>query len=430
LRAAHAGTENARVIPLSLDEVRELCEGELEAARGADRITGVQIDSRRIEPGDLFVVVGGGSAFLDEARARGAAATLIPDDSFAALGRLGRAVRDRSTARVVGITGSTGKTSTKDILHALCAPQARTIASERSYNAELGVPLTLCRLEEDTEVCILELAMRGFGQIAYLCSLVEPHAGLITNAGPAHLELVGSLEGVVRAKSELLDALPSGGTAAVPEEFPVERTDLDVIRFGEPEARTDDGRTIVRFDDREVEFDFTARHQARNALAALSMLTRGLGLEPPDRVEVAFSAWRGDEVELPDGGLVIVDCWNANPISMRAALEHLAARSAGRRIVGVLGSMAELGSDTAAYHREIGHLARSLGLGVLVGVGEAARGYLEGGAGIRVTRWAPSADEAVSVVEEILEPGDCVLVKGSRAVGLELVADSLTAARV
>jgi UDP-N-acetylmuramoyl-tripeptide--D-alanyl-D-alanine ligase len=115
---------------------------------------------------------------------------------------------------------------------------------------------------------------------------------------------------------------------------------------------------------------------------------------------------------------------------MRAALEHLAARSAGRRLVGVLGSMAELGSETAAYHREIGHLARSLGLGVLVGVGEAARGYLEGGAGIRITRWAPSADEAVSVVEEILEPGDCVLVKGSRAVGLELVADSLTTARV
>jgi len=418
------------VIPLSLNEVRELCDGELAAADGADRITGVQIDSRRIEPGDLFVVVGGGSAFLDEARARGAAATLVPDDAFAALGRLGRAVRERSKARIVGITGSAGKTSTKDILYALCAPQARTIASERSYNAELGVPLTLCRLEHDTEVCILELAMRGFGQIAYLCDLALPHAGLITNAGPAHLELVGSLQGVVRAKGELLEALPSGGPAVVPEEFPVGRIDLDIIRFGEPEARTGDGHTIVSFDGTDVEFDFTARHQARNALAALSMLTRGLGLEPAKRAEVAFSAWRGDEVELPDDGLVIVDCWNANPISMRAALEHLAARGAGRRLVGVLGSMAELGPDTTAYHREIGHLARSLGLGVLVGVGEAARGYLEGGAGIRVSRWAPSAEEAVSLVEEILEPGDCVLVKGSRAVGLELVADSLTAARV
>jgi UDP-N-acetylmuramoyl-tripeptide--D-alanyl-D-alanine ligase len=160
------------------------------------------------------------------------------------------------------------------------------------------------------------------------------------------------------------------------------------------------------------------------------MLTRGFDLEPPKNVEVSFSAWRGDEVDLPGGGLVIVDCWNANPISMRAALEHLAARGEGGRLVGVLGSMAELGPDTVAYHHEIGHLARSLGLGVLVGVGEAARGYLEGGAGIRTTRWAPSAGEAVSLVEEILEPGDCVLVKGSRAVGLELVADSLIAARV
>jgi UDP-N-acetylmuramoyl-tripeptide--D-alanyl-D-alanine ligase len=416
------------VIELTLDEVRRLCPGHLEAVSGADRVTGVQIDSRRIARGDLFVVVGAGGDFRGDAQARGAAATLVPDDAFAALGALGGTIRDRSRALVVGITGSTGKTSTKDILLALCAPHLRTIANERSYNAELGVPLTLCRLEPDTEACVVELAMRGFGQIAYLCELARPDVGVITNVGPAHLALVGSLEGVTRAKSELVAALPAGGTAIVPENFPVERDDLEVVRFGEPEVRVEEERTQITFEDREIEFSFTSRHQARNALAALHA-ARALGIEPDAHVEVAFSAWRGDEVELPDGGVVIVDCWNANPISMRAALEHLAGRAAGRRLVAVLGDMAELGASAPGYHREIGHLARSIGVSTLIAVGEEARAYLEGGAGIRDTRWAASADEAVGVVEDALEPGDAVLVKGSRAVGLEIVADALTGVR-
>ena len=140
-------------------------------------MTGVRVDSRKIEPGDLFVAVGQGAEFQEDALSRGAAATLVPDDAFAAFAALGRAVRDRSEARVVGITGSTGKTSTKDILAALCAPAARTIAAEASFNNEIGVPLTLCRLEPDTEVCILELAMRGFGQIAELCEIARPEIG-------------------------------------------------------------------------------------------------------------------------------------------------------------------------------------------------------------------------------------------------------------
>lgn len=416
------------MIPLGLDEVRELCPGTLEAAPGAERVTGVQIDSRRIVPGDLFVAVGPGARFQADALGRGAAAALVPDDAFAALAALGRTVRARSSARVVGITGSTGKTSTKDILHALCAPQRRTIANERSYNAELGVPLTLCRLDRETEVCIVELAMRGFGQIAYLCELARPDIGVVTNVGPAHLALVGSLDGVTRAKGELIAALPPDGTAVVPEDFPLGRPDLTVVRFGEPECRVENGRTRIRFEQRELEFDFTARHQARNALAALHA-ARALGLEPEGSVEVAFSAWRGEELALPDGGTVIVDCWNANPISMRAALEHLRERAAGRRLVAVLGEMAELGSHAPDYHREIGHVARSLGVVVLVAVGEGALGYLGGGAGIRVTRWAASAEEAVAAVEEVLEPGDCVLVKGSRAVGLEVVVEALSAVR-
>src|SRR5207247_496370 len=186
-----------------------LCPGKLETAPGAEEVTGVQIDSRRIEPGDLFVAVRAGAEFTADALQRGAAATLVPDDAFAALAALGSAVRERASARAVAITGSYGKTTTKDILASLVLPQRRAVAAERSFNNEIGVPLTLCRLEEDTEVCIVELAMRGFGQIAELCEIARPEIGVITNVGPAHLELVGSLEGVLRAKRELVAALPA-----------------------------------------------------------------------------------------------------------------------------------------------------------------------------------------------------------------------------
>ena len=184
----------------------------------------MQVDSRRVVSGDLFVAVGEGGAYAGDAMTRGAAATLVPDDAFASLAALGRAVRDRSAATVVAITGSTGKTSTKDILAAICGPRRKTIAAEASYNNELGVPLTLCRLEPNTEVCILELAMRGLGQIADLAEIARPSIGVVTNVGPAHLERVGSLAAVAEAKGELVAALPPGGVAIVPDDFPVETT--------------------------------------------------------------------------------------------------------------------------------------------------------------------------------------------------------------
>jgi UDP-N-acetylmuramoyl-tripeptide--D-alanyl-D-alanine ligase len=408
------------VIPLRLEEMDTLVEGRLERAGSAEEVTGVQVDSRRIRPGDLFVAVGRGDEFLEDARERGAAATLVPDEPFAAFAALGKAVRDRSQARVVGITGSTGKTSTKDILAALCAPAARTVAAEASFNNEIGVPLTLCRLEPDTEVCILELAMRGFGQIADLCRIARPDVGVITNVGPVHLEIVGSLEGVLRAKGELVAALPAGGTAIVPHEFPVERDDLDVIRLGEPDARLDDGRTVVE----GVSFNFVAHHQATNAAAALAALD-ALGLPRPERVDVDFSRWRGEELPLAGGGLLINDAYNANPVSMRAALAHLESTAGGRRRVAVLGDMAELGPGAPAFHQEIGAEAVRRGVTVLVAVGELARGYLA--SELPETRWTPDAESAVPAVEEVVRPGDCVLVKASRSVGLERVAEALAA---
>ena len=206
------------MIPLTLDEVAELCPGRLDRAPWADNVTGVQIDSRRIEEGDLFVEVEGGGDFTRHAFARGAAATLAPDDAFGALGALGREIRGRSSARVVAITGSTGKTSTKDILAAMCRPHAKTVAAEGGHNNEIGLPLTLTRIEPDTELVVCEMGMRGLGQIAELCEIARPDVGVITSIGPVHLELLGTIENVARAKAEVVAALPAGGTAVVPDD--------------------------------------------------------------------------------------------------------------------------------------------------------------------------------------------------------------------
>jgi UDP-N-acetylmuramoyl-tripeptide--D-alanyl-D-alanine ligase len=408
------------VIPLELAEVARLCPGRLVAASGAARVTGVQVDSRRIAAGDLFVAVNeAGAAFVDDALAHGAAAALVPDDGFEALAALGGAVRDRSSARVAGITGSAGKTSTKDILAAICCPRVRVVAAEASLNNEIGVPLTLCRLEANTEVCILELAMRGPGQIAELCAFAKPDVGVITTIGPAHVEQLGSLEAIAAAKSELVTALPPGGTAVVPAGLAVVRDDIEVIRLDEPDARVADGRTLIRWEGREISFDFTARHQARNALAALHA-ARALAVEPEDTVDVEFSKWRGEELPLPGGGLLINDAYNANPLSVQAALEDLVERANGRRTVAVLGEMAELGPDAPRYHEEIALVAENLGVDVVIGIGEPARSY-------EPAVWYADADAAAAAAGELIRPGDCVLVKGSRAAGLEIVAEALAA---
>jgi UDP-N-acetylmuramoyl-tripeptide--D-alanyl-D-alanine ligase len=408
------------VIPLPLAEVAELCPGRLDVRAGAESVTGVQVDSRRIERGDLFVAVGDGERFRADALARGAAATLVPEDAFAALAALGRAVRSRSDARVVGITGSYGKTTTKDILASIAIPQRRTVAAERSFNNEVGVPLTLCRLEPDTEICITELAMRGFGQIAELADLTRPEIGVVVTIGPVHLEKVGTVEGVVRAKSELIEALPPGGTAIVPAGFPVERADLEVVRVGEdvrvesfdpPQLRTTLG---------EVEVSFAARHLAVNALCALAA-ARALGLELPARLDVEFAGWRNQEVELPGGGLLINDAWNANPISMRAALEHLRERANGRRTIAVLGEMAELGDYADEGHDEVARALEATAPDLVIAVGPRARVY--GG------RWLEDREAALELLREELRPGDCVLLKGARVLELDQLAGELAAVR-
>jgi UDP-N-acetylmuramoyl-tripeptide--D-alanyl-D-alanine ligase len=386
-----------------------------------------------VEPGDLFVAVGRGAEFVDHALAHGAAAALVPDDAFAALAALARAVRDRSSARVVGITGSTGKTSTKDILAALSRPHARVVASEVGFNNEIGLPLTLLRIEPDTEVVIAEMGMRGLGQIAELAALARPDVGVITGVGPVHLELLGTVENVARAKSEIAQALPVGGTVVAPAEPEVldrflTREDVDVVRIG---ARGD--VSVVSFEPPHLVVDvrgvrvelavpFNSFHQAVNTATALAAYA-ALGL-PLDRAgegasEIAFSPLRGEEIELPGGVVLINDCYNANPVSMQAALDHLLRRARGRRTVAVLGEMAELGEDAPRYHAELAPSAARADVVVAVGGDLAA---LYGG-----TRVADAA-AAASLLREILEPGDVVLVKASRALKLETIAASLVGA--
>jgi UDP-N-acetylmuramoyl-tripeptide--D-alanyl-D-alanine ligase len=433
------------VIPLTLDDVARLVPGDLRSAPGAERVTGLTVDSRTTRPGDLFVAVGHGVDYVDDALAAGAAAALVPEDAFAALAAIARAVRERSNARVVGITGSTAKTSTKDILAALCRPHRRTVAAEGSQNNEVGLPLTLGRLEEDTEVAIVELGMRGLGQIRELCETAQPEIGIVTKIGPVHLELLGTIERVAQAKAELIEALPTGGTAVVPAGDPwlqpyLNRKDIDIVRFGpggDVQLRSftpaGDGCTIEVGAFGELvalELPFASRYNAENALAALATYCAlGLPLAHAQRgaSEVRLSRWRGEEVPLPEGGLLINDAYNANPPSMVAALGHLAERAGERRRVAVLGDMAELGAGAAGYHREVGAAAARAGVQALVAVGPLARNYLAGARGVEVTRWAPTLEDGLAALRELLRPGDCVLVKGSRAMGLEAVADALAA---
>lgn len=430
------------MIPLSVKEIRSLAPGRLEARTDVDVVTGVQIDSRRVADGDLFVAIGSGVDYVPEALERGAAAALVPEDAFASLAALGGAVRGRSSARVAAVTGSVGKTTTKDILGALCGPHAPTVVAEGSQNNEIGLPLTLCRIDADTQVVVLEMGMRGLGQIAELCAVARPDVGVVTSVGPVHLELLGTVENVARAKGELIDALPPGGAAVVPSEEPLlesflRRDDLRVLRFGaagdvrlaafRPGPHGSEVDVEVLGERLTFELPIGARHNATNFLAGLAAYV-ALGFPVAEAgkggAAIKLSRWRGEEFPLPGGGVLVNDAYNANPVSMAAALDHLAERAGSSRKVAILGEMAELGPGGADYHREVGAAATRAGVSVLVAVGSLAAEYLAG-ASIPTMRLAADAQAALAEASALMEPGDCILVKGSRSVGLEIVAEGL-----
>jgi UDP-N-acetylmuramoyl-tripeptide--D-alanyl-D-alanine ligase len=411
------------VIPVRLEEIAELALGELV---GEGEIGAVKADSREVGPGDLFVALNTGVRYVQEARARGGA-TLVPDDQEVALAAIASLVRAKSDAQVVAVVGSAGKTTTKDILGALCAPHVPTIWADRSLNNEIGLPLTVCRLEPETRVLVTEMGMRGLGQVAALCAVARPTLVVVPHVGPEHLELLGTVERVAEANAEAIAALPTGSVAVVPASGLLDaflaRDDVVFSRFSSDEVEALDGSTrfSVAGQVLELELPFTQRHLALNTLAALHAYV-ALGL-PLDRVAegvagIALSPWRGEETELPGGGFVVNDAYNANPDSMAAALVHLAEHAGDRRRVAILGEMAELGEQSAAYHDRVGGLAADLGIDV-IGVGEPARRYSP-------ALWVESAADVVGAAREYLRPGDAVLVKASRAVGLEGIADEIT----
>jgi UDP-N-acetylmuramoyl-tripeptide--D-alanyl-D-alanine ligase len=421
-----------------------LAEGEAGVPRRA------AIDSGAVEPGDLFFGLRGeradGGEFAPEALRAGAWGAVVGSghgdqldggwvfgvaDPLRALQRLATEWRRELGARVVGITGSVGKTSVKDIARALLPGEVH--ANRENLNTEIGLPLTVLEAQPGTDVLVLEMAMRGPGQIAELAAIAEPEVAAITNVGPVHVELLGSVEAIAAAKAEVLDALPPAGTAVVPADAGELEPHLSrarrVMRFGPGgdveavETRVEEGVTEALVSTpagRQLfDFPFAEAHNVQNALAAIAI---GIALEAPldemaDRAaNIGFSRFRGERLELGEGIVLVNDCYNANPVSMRAALDHLASFD-GRR-VAVLGEMAELGPEAPRYHREVGDHARRHGVDMLVGVGDPARDYSP-------DELVADPVEAAELLAAQLAAGDTVLVKGSRSAGLETVAEAL-----
>ncbi|UCZ88754.1 MULTISPECIES: UDP-N-acetylmuramoyl-tripeptide--D-alanyl-D-alanine ligase [unclassified Gordonia (in: high G+C Gram-positive bacteria)] len=429
-------------------EVAEAVGGEL---LGPDvQIDGASIDSRSVRPGQLFVPIVAerdGHDFIESALDGGATAYLSSRvdpvggtairvaDTALALADLGRAVRARVPDRVVGITGSVGKTSTKDLLAGVLRTTYRTAASEKSFNNELGLPITLAAAADDVEAVVLEMGARGVGHIDLLCSIAKPTVGVITRVEGVHLELFGDIESVARAKGELVESLPADGIAVLNADHRyvaamADRTSARVLRYGlSPDADVyasdivldDELRATFRlhtpWGSTEVRLGARGEHQVPNALAAAAA-AGGLGV-PVESMADGFLAAElsGLRMELATssrGVTVLNDAYNANPTSMSAALRSLATLPASRR-VAVLGTMAELGADSPDQHRAIALEARDLGIEVIA-VAEADYGD---------TARHVSDVDGVSAELGDLDDGTAVLVKGSRVAALERVAQAL-----
>jgi UDP-N-acetylmuramoyl-tripeptide--D-alanyl-D-alanine ligase len=438
-------------VNLTPEQIAAAMGAEIVAEGGAGSPERGEIDSRHAGPGSLFFGLRGESAdggeFAAAAIAAGAWGAVVSreqaaglegawvfavEEPLAALQSLARAWHRTLGAPVVGVTGSVGKTSVKDIARALLP--GRVHANRENLNTEIGLPLTVLEAPAGTDLLVLEMAMRGAGQITELAAIAEPDVAVITNVGPVHMELLGSVEAIAAAKAEILAALPEDGVAVVP----VDAGELEqhlgaaprLLRFGPGgveavEVNVTDGITEALIatpaGSERFHFPFAEAHNLTNALAAVAA---GVALGAPlagmaDRAaSIGFSRFRGERLDLRDGIVLVNDCYNANPVSMRAALDHLGTLGA-ERTFAVLGEMAELGPGAAAFHREVGEHARAKGVDLVIGVGEPARDY-----GPDELVGTPA--DAAELLAARLEPGDAVLVKGSRSAGLEAVAEALT----
>ena len=455
-------------------------KGRLAGGPAPEALHGVSTDTRTITPGALFVALRGesfdGHSFVGQAFSRGAGAALVAReveaagplivvaDTLIALGALAKAHRlaRRSPSEggaaqavtVLAITGSTGKTTTKEMIASILAQGWRTAKTPGNFNNEIGVPLALLGLESSHRAAVIELAMRGRGQIAYLADMARPQIGVITNIGFSHLELLGSREAIAETKAELLQALPADGAAVLNadnEFFPFlkARSPARVISIGQhPDADVRVGDVVIGEDggvsarlkgwwgEEQVHLRAAGRHQALNAAAAAAA-AMAAGAQPewiaPGLQAFETADMRGEIVKAPGGYTVIADCYNAAPDSMRVALELLADLP-GRRKWAVLGDMKELGAMTEDWHREVGAMAAASGIAGLITVGELGRLIAEGarGAGPPTCAAPPLHVEAAggnasaaAAIRKRLEPGDVVLVKGSRAMKMEEIVAAL-----
>ncbi|MCW2743037.1 MAG: UDP-N-acetylmuramoylalanyl-D-glutamyl-2,6-diamin opimelate/D-alanyl-D-alanyl ligase [Blastococcus sp.] len=458
------------MIELTLAEVAEFVGGELTGPAGATVRGSVTLDSRTVAPGDLFVAVAGervdGHDYLGAAAAAGAVAALCsrPDDAalpcvvvqdpVVALGRLAAGVHARLAAgglRTLGITGSSGKTSTKDLLGQVLGTAGATVSPPGSYNNDIGLPLTVLAADESTRFLVLEMGARGRGHIARLCAVARPEVGVVLNVGSAHLGEFGSADGIALAKGELVEALPEGGTAVLNADDPrvlgmAPRTRARVVTTGRG-ADADVRATGISLDDtararftlvaageeHPVRLQVVGEHQVDNALSAAGAAL-AVGLTPAEVAvalsrAVPLSRWRMEVSRRPDGVTVVNDAYNANPESMRAALAALTGLPAHRRIA-VLGAMGELGPGADDEHDRLGRDAAAAGIDLLVVVGPDAVGIAQGAtaAGRRAGEESvhvPDRAAARELLSEVLRPGDVVLVKASRSYGLELLAADL-----
>ncbi|MGH8891470.1 MAG: UDP-N-acetylmuramoyl-tripeptide--D-alanyl-D-alanine ligase [Acidothermaceae bacterium] len=461
------------MISLSLAEVAKLCGGQLASPSDKDVVIDrcVVADSRAVATGALFVAVRGarvdGHDFATQAVAAGAAAVLasrpvdvasvLVDDTVLGLGLLARGYLARLDAAVVGITGSSGKTSTKDLLAQVLGAAGPTVSPVGSFNTEVGVPLTVLRADADTRFLVLEMSARGVGHIAYLCGVATPRIGVVLNVGAAHIGEFGSREVVAQAKGELVEALAPDGVAVLNADDPLvaamrSRTQAQVITFGlTPSADVHASDVVLdelarpRFrlhtpsGSADVRLGLHGAHHVSNALAAVSAaLELGVSVEATaqalGRAE-PLSHWRMEVSTRPDGVTIVNDAYNANPESMRAALAALASMGRSgpraRRTWAVLGEMAELGLHSEAEHFDTGATVAAGGVDRLVVVGQAASaiadGAVRGGFSSSDIECLAGADEAVTFLAPRLEPGDVVLVKASRSADLQQVAQRLLA---
>jgi UDP-N-acetylmuramoyl-tripeptide--D-alanyl-D-alanine ligase len=460
------------VIPLSVAQIAEATGARLASVPDPEvLVTGpVVIDSRDATPGSLFAALPGartdGHEFAAQALAAGAVAVLasrpvggpalIVPDVQAALAKLARAVIDRAPdLTVVGITGSAGKTTTKDLAAQLIETLGPTVAPRESFNNEIGHPLTVLKITDQTRYLISELAARGLGHITELCQIAPPRLGAVLCVGYAHAGEFGSLERIAQAKGELPAALPADGVAVLNADdhrvaAMAARTVARIVTFGRsPQAdvraelvAVDDlGRAgftlVMESGSAPVQLQLHGEHHVSNALAAAALAAE-LGMPVADiaaglSAAVARSRWRMEVAHRADGVTVINDAYNANPDSVRAAIAALATMARGGRGLAVLGHMTELGDAADQLHEEIGAAAARAGVAALIVVGEQAAPMLAGAKA--VPSWqgellaVPDAAAAVRAVSDRLRSGDVVLVKASHSIGLERVALALTGER-